>query len=224
VRLSVGIEDVRDIIADLENALQVATGKKVAAQVAGAGVPNALQAAREGNLTLLDGAPFRLDSGLTLQPVSIRYAVYGELNEQRDNAVLVCHALPGSARVSDWWPEMFCNTGLDTEGTISGIFDLSRDCVICTNILGSCYGSTGPASVDAATGKPFGPDFPLVTIRDTVRAQVHVLDALGIERLRTVIGASIGGMQALQWAVDYPGAWSMASLLAVRRCPQWVLL
>lgn len=101
MRLSVGIEDVRDIIADLENALQVATGKKVAAQVAGAGVANALQPAREGNLTLLDGAPFRLDSGLTLQPVSIRYAVYGELNEQRDNAVLVCHALPGSARVSD---------------------------------------------------------------------------------------------------------------------------
>lgn len=165
---------------------------------------NAPQPAREGDLTLLDGAPFRLDSGLTLQPVSIRYAVYGELNEQRDNAVLVCHALSGSARVSDWWPEMFCNTGLDPEGTRSGIFDLSRDCVICTNILGSCYGSTGPASVDAATGKPFGPDFPLVTIRDIVRAQVHVLDALGIERLRTVIGASIGGMQALQWAVDYP--------------------
>lgn len=153
----------------------------------------ALQPTREGDLTFSQGALFRLDGGGTLQPVSIRYAVYGELNVRRDNAVLVCHALSGSARVADWWPEMF-----------GSVFDRSRDCVVGTNILGSCYGSTGPTSANPATGKPFGPDFPLVTIRDIVRAQAHVLHELGVNRLRTVIGASIGGMQALQWAVDYP--------------------
>ncbi len=152
-----------------------------------------LQPTREGDLTFSEGSPFRLDGGGALQPVSIRYAVYGEPNERRDNAVLVCHALSGSARVGDWWPEMF-----------GPVFDPERDCVIGTNILGSCYGSTGPTSVNPATGKPFGPDFPLVTIRDIVRAQAHVLSDLGIERLRMIIGASIGGMQALQWAVDYP--------------------
>jgi homoserine O-acetyltransferase len=152
-----------------------------------------LQPTREGDLTFAYGAPFRLEAGGSLQPVSVRYAVYGELNDRRDNAVLICHALSGSARAADWWPEMF-----------GSVFDLSRDCVICTNILGSCYGSTGPASINPATGKPFGPDFPLVTIRDIVRAQAHVLEELGVKRLRNVIGASIGGMQALQWAVDYP--------------------
>jgi homoserine O-acetyltransferase/O-succinyltransferase len=105
----------------------------------------------------------------------------------------VCHALSGSARMADWWPEMF--------GTV---FDTTRDCVICTNILGSCYGSSGPTSINPATGKAFGPDFPIVTIRDIVRAQAHVLDELGVKRLRIVIGASIGGMQALQWAVESP--------------------
>jgi homoserine O-acetyltransferase/O-succinyltransferase len=152
-----------------------------------------LQPTREGDLTFAFGEPFRLEAGGALQPVSIRYAVYGGLNERRDNAVLVCHALSGSARVADWWPEMF--------GTV---FDLRRDCVIGTNILGSCYGSTGPASINPNTGKPFGPDFQLVAIRDMVRAQAHVLEELGVKRLHIVIGASIGGMQALQWAVDYP--------------------
>ncbi len=152
-----------------------------------------LQPTREGDLTFAYRAPFRLEAGGSLQPVSIRYAVYGELNERRDNAVLICHALSGSARAADWWPEMF-----------GRVFDLSRDCVICTNILGSCYGSSGPTSINPATGKPFGPDFPIVTIRDIVRAQAHVLDELGVKRVRIVIGASIGGMQALQWAVDFP--------------------
>jgi len=169
-----------------------------------------LQPTREGDLTFAFGAPFRLEAGGSLQPVSVRYAVYGELNERRDNAVLVCHALSGSARVADWWPEMFSNTPSRASAARDGdpggsVFDLSRDCVICTNILGSCYGSSGPACVNPATGNRFGPDFPLITIRDIVRAQAHVLQELGVKRLRIVIGASIGGMQALQWAVDYPG-------------------
>ncbi len=153
----------------------------------------ALQPTREGDVILAQDAPFRLEAGGSLQPVTIRYAVYGELNETRDNAVLICHALSGSARAADWWPEMF-----------GSVFDPSRDCVICTNILGSCYGSTGPSSVNPATGQAYGPDFPLVTVRDIVRAQAEVVDQLGVQRLRIVIGASIGGMQALQWAVDYP--------------------
>ena len=169
----------------------------------------ALHPTREGDLTFAYGAPFRLEAGGSLQPVSIRYAVYGELNDRRDNAVLICHALSGSARAADWWPEMFANTPSRASAARDGdpggsVFDLSRDCVICTNILGSCYGSTGPASTNPATGKPFGPDFPVVTIRDMVRAQAHVLEELGVKRLRIVIGASIGGMQALQWAVDFP--------------------
>jgi homoserine O-acetyltransferase len=172
-------------------------------------VTDALEPTREGDFTFSHDAPFRLDAGGALQPVSIRYAVYGELNQQRDNAVLVCHALSGSARVADWWPEMFSDPSVtdasgDGNSRSSGVFDLARDGVICTNILGSCYGSSGPTSINPATGKPFAPDFPLVTIRDMVRAQAHVLDELGVKRLRTVIGASIGGMQALQWAVDYP--------------------
>ena len=167
-----------------------------------------LEPTREGDLAFALSTPFRLEAGGELQPVSIRYAVYGELNERRDNAVLVCHALSGSARVADWWPEMFSKPSSDkpaSEDKNNGsVFDLSRDCVICTNILGSCYGSSGPTSLNPATGKPFGPDFPLVTIRDVVRAQAHVLDELGVKQLHIVIGASIGGMQALQWAVDYP--------------------
>ncbi len=152
-----------------------------------------LQPTREGDVIIARDAPFRLETGGSLQPISIRYAIYGELNEARDNAVLICHALSGSARAADWWPEMF-----------DSVFDLRRDCLICTNILGSCYGSTGPTSINAATGQPYGPDFPVVTIRDIVRAQAEALDQLGVKRLRVVIGASIGGMQALQWAVDYP--------------------
>jgi homoserine O-acetyltransferase len=167
-----------------------------------------LQPTREGDITFANEAPFQLEAGGALQPVSIRYAVYGELNAQRDNAVLVCHALSGSARAADWWPEMFsapshANLARDVDPGGS-VFDLSRDCVICTNILGSCYGSTGPTSINPATGRPYGPHFPLVSVRDIVRTQAQVLDELGVQHLRTAIGASIGGMQALQWAVDYP--------------------
>jgi homoserine O-acetyltransferase len=140
----------------------------------------------------LDGA-FHLEAGGELRSPEIHYALYGELNKRRDNAILVCHALSGSARVPDWWPELF-----------PGVFDTSRFCVIGANLIGSCYGSTGPSSLNPVTGVTYGPDFPLVSIRDMVRAQALVLDRLGIERLHTVVGGSIGGMQALQWAVDFP--------------------
>jgi len=149
----------------------------------------------EGDFVLAGDEPFALESGASLQPVSLHYAIYGELNERRDNAILVCHALSGSARVGDWWPQLFGE---------HGIFDLGRDSVICANIIGSCYGSTGPQTIDPVTGKPFGASFPLVTVRDWVGSQALLLDYLGIEKLRAVIGGSIGGMQAIQWAIDRP--------------------
>src|SRR5512142_1255314 len=156
----------------------------------------ALQPTSEGAFTFAVDVPFRLDGGGQLQPVTLHYALYGALNPRRDNVVLVCHALSGSARVADWWPEMFGP---------GKAFDVSRDCIVGINVIGSCYGSTGPGSTDPRTGQPFGPDFPVVTIADMVRAQAALLDHLGVERVRVVVGGSIGGMQALQWAVDFPG-------------------
>jgi homoserine O-acetyltransferase len=149
----------------------------------------------EGDFAFAADTPFPLDSGAALQPVTLHYALYGELSPRRDNVVLVCHALSGSARIADWWADMF---------KPDGAFDTSRYCFLCSNILGSCYGSTGPTTFDPQTGLPYGPDFPLVTVADMVRAQARLLDHLGIPQIRVVIGGSIGGMQALQWAIDYP--------------------
>ena len=151
-----------------------------------------LEPTLEGEFTFSTDEPFRLDSGGALQPVTLHYAVYGKLQGE---AILACHALSGSARVADWWEGMF-GPGRP--------FDSGRECVIGINVPGSCYGSTGPTSTNPLTGKPYGPDFPLVTIRDMVRAQAQLLRHLGVERLSMVIGGSIGGMQALQWAVDFP--------------------
>jgi homoserine O-acetyltransferase len=150
-----------------------------------------------------------LECGRTLVRPTLHYAVYGRLNAGRENAVLVCHALSGSALVGGWWPELF------GDGTNAGIVDLERDCVICVNLLGSCYGSTGPGSVDPDTGRVYGPEFPLVSIRDNMRAQALLLDSLGIERLKVAIGGSIGGMQALEWAILFPGRVVRAVVIAV---------
>ncbi|MEK7832696.1 MAG: homoserine O-acetyltransferase [Acidobacteriota bacterium] len=158
-----------------------------------------IQPTYEGDFIFATNQPFQLFSGELLQPVTLRYAVYGKLNERRDNAILVCHALSGSARAADWWAQLF----LSPENP-EGVFDLERNFVICSNLIGSCYGSTGPMTINPATGRQFGADFPLVTVRDWVRAQSLLLDHLRIEKLRAVIGASIGGMQAIQWAIDFP--------------------
>jgi homoserine O-acetyltransferase len=138
-----------------------------------------------------------LESGEILVNPTLHYAVYGKLNPARSNAVLVCHALSGSARVGDWWPQLFLPGD-------QGLLDLERDCVIGINIFGSCYGSTGPSSIDPSTGKPYGPSFPLINVRDLVNAQARLLDHLGIDRLKLAIGASIGGMQVLEWAILFP--------------------
>lgn len=143
---------------------------------------------------VLDG-DFALECGCTLACPTLHYAVYGKLNRARDNAVLVCHALSGSALVGSWWPEVFAP---------GAVLSLEHDFVICINMLGSCYGSTGPGSVNPATGEPYGPDFPLISIRDNVRAQAKLLDSLGVRKLRLVMGGSIGGMQALEWSILFP--------------------
>lgn len=137
-----------------------------------------------------------LESGEKLVRPTLHYAVYGKLNEARDNAVLVCHALTGNAEVAQWWPQLFRKPG--------ALLDLDRDCVIGINIFGSCYGSTGPGSIDPETGQPYGPTFPLINVRDIVRAQARLIESLGIRKLKLVIGASIGGMQVLEWAVLFP--------------------
>lgn len=153
--------------------------------------------------TFAQEQPFVLESGATLSPVTIAYETYGTLNAERSNAILVCHALSGSAHAA----------GLDAQGREGWwddcigpgkAFDTDRFFVICSNVLGSCYGSTGPSSVNPATGKPFGLRFPVVTIGDIVRSQVALIDHLGIARLLCAVGGSMGGMQALEWAVRYP--------------------
>jgi homoserine O-acetyltransferase len=158
-------------------------------QVKGAGT-KLLEPTYEGDFVLDEH--LLLECGRTLAGVTLHYAVYGRLNAARDNAVLVCHALSGSALVGSWWPEIFAP---------GAVLSLEHDFVICINMLGSCYGSTGPGSVDPETGETYGPDFPLVSIRDNVRAQARLLDSMGIRRLRLVLGGSIGAMQALDWAI-----------------------
>jgi homoserine O-acetyltransferase len=141
------------------------------------------------------GEAFSLEAGGVLESPTLRYAIYGEPNAAADNVIFVAHALSGSARVADWWPRLF------SEG---GLFQAGANCVIGINIPGSCYGSTGPASIDPLTGRPYGPNFPLVTVGDMVTLQARLLTKLKIQRLKLVIGASIGGMQALEMAVRFP--------------------
>lgn len=150
-----------------------------------------------------------LDCGRTLANPTLHYAVYGRLDAARSNAVLVCHALSGSALVGSWWPELFAPEIEER------LVDTRRDCIVCVNLLGSCYGSTGPASVNPETGRVYGPEFPLISIRDNVRAQAKLLDSLGIERLRLTIGGSVGGMQALQWAIEFPTRVERAVVIGV---------
>jgi homoserine O-acetyltransferase len=172
---------------------EVRNGAKAARDVASPARAASIEPTYEGDFALEQ--QLALESGRTLMRPVLHYALYGRLNAARDNAVLVCHALSGSARVGSWWPEVFAP---------GAVLSLDHDFVICINLLGSCYGSTGPGSVNPETGLVYGPDFPLVSIRDNVRAQAQLLDSLGIRRLRLVIGGSIGGMQALEWAVHDP--------------------
>ena len=154
-----------------------------------------------------------LDSGATLAPVEVAYETYGHLNEQRSNAILIAHAFSGDAHAAGvsreggqtgWWDNMI--------GPGKG-FDTNKYFVICSNVLGGCRGTTGPASLNPANGEPYGGNFPGITVADMVRLQKYLIDHLGIERLLAVAGGSMGGMQALQWAVSYPG--SAAAVLPI---------
>lgn len=155
--------------------------------------------------TFAQEKPFMLESGATLGPVTLAYQTYGQLNADRSNAVLICHALSGGAHAAGYRSLEDKKTGWWDSAIGPGkAFDTDRFFVICSNIIGSCYGSTGPASLYPPTGKPYGLAFPVVTIGDMVRAQVQLMDHLGIERLLCVVGGSMGGMQALEWAAHHP--------------------
>jgi homoserine O-acetyltransferase len=149
--------------------------------------------------------PLELECGKTLAPIDVAYETYGQLDQTGDNVILICHALSGNAHVAGynspkdrkpgWWEAMV--------GPDKGI-DTNRYFVICSNLLGGCSGTTGPSSINPATNKPYGLDFPIITIADMVKVQKLLLDKLGIKKLLAVIGGSIGGMQVLQWMIDYP--------------------
>ena len=146
----------------------------------------------------------QLKSGRTLGPVTLAYETYGTLNAGKTNAILVCHALSGDAHAAGfhegdtaagWWDDMIGpGKALDTNLYF----------VVCSNVIGGCKGSTGPSSINPETGKHYALDFPVITIEDMVDAQKHLVDFFGIEKLLCVIGGSMGGMQALQWASKYP--------------------
>ncbi len=148
--------------------------------------------------------PLRLDCGTELGDFTVAYQTYGELNDEKSNAVLVCHALTGDQFVGDthpitkkpgWW-EVIVGPGK--------IIDTDRYYVICPNVIGGCMGTIGPKEINPATGQPWGLDFPVITIADMVRVQAMLLDHLGIDSLFAAIGGSMGGMQVLEWVASYP--------------------
>lgn len=173
---------------------------------------------------------FQLESGVVLPETRLAYQTWGELNERRDNVVVVFHSLTGDADVTKWWSGLF--------GPGRAV-DPDRHFVICANLLGSCYGSTGPNSINPQTGKAWQADFPDVTVRDNVRAQQQLCTHLGVKRIDMVIGGSLGGMLALQWAAWDPTirrvvavatsaahsawciAWSESQRQAIYADPDW---
>ena len=156
-------------------------------------------------LTFAQDEPFRLESGATLGPVTVAYETYGRLNADGTNAILIVHALSGSAHAAGYHSPDDAKPGWWDDCIGPGkAFDTDRFYVICSNVLGSCYGSTGPSSINPKTGKPYGLRFPVVTVGDMVRAQMALIDHLGIDQLLCVAGGSMGGMQVLEWAARYP--------------------
>lgn len=158
------------------------------------------------HFTFAEGADkFQLQNGRTLGPITISYETYGELSAKKDNAILILHALSGDAHAAGkhkhddkkvgWW---------DTMIGPGKAFDTNKYFVICSNFLGSCKGTTGPISINPETGKPYGTEFPLITVKDMVNCQKVLIDHLGIKKLLCACGGSMGGMQALEWGVAYP--------------------
>jgi homoserine O-acetyltransferase len=168
---------------------------------------NSVGIAQAGTIRVIEpDNPLELECGKKLAPIDVAYETYGRLNDAGDNVILICHALSGNAHVSSmnspddkkpgWWDVMV--------GPGKGI-DTDKYFVICSNFLGGCSGTTGPSSVNPASGRPYGLEFPIITIADMVNVQKLLLDKLGIKGLLAVIGGSIGGMQVLQWSIAYPG-------------------
>src|SRR5690606_30918876 len=166
--------------------------------------PRVIEAQQPSSKVMHFDEPLMLDCGQTLAPFDQAYQTYGELNADKSNAILVCHALTGDQHVANrhpvtgkpgWWETMVGpGKPIDTE----------RYFVICANVLGGCMGSTGPASTNPKTNRAWGLDFPIVTIKDMVHAQNMLIEHLGIDQLFCVIGGSMGGMQVLEWAASYP--------------------
>jgi homoserine O-acetyltransferase len=165
-----------------------------------------------------------LESGEKLGPVTLAYETYGTLNADKSNAILVLHALTGNAHVAGyhqgdnnpgWWDNMIGH---------GKAFDIDKYFLICSNVIGGCHGSTGPASINPKTQKPYGLDFPLVTVKDMVVAQHHLVKNFGIKKLLCVAGGSMGGMQVLQWSVSFPEMVSTAISIATtaRHSPQQI--
>ena len=177
------------------------------------------------SLTLEEGIP--LDAGSRLKPITVAYETYGELNETADNVILIEHALTASAhaagrhhagdRAPGWWDVMIGS---------GRAFDTSKYFVVCTNLLGSCYGTTGPSSTNPATAKPYGLTFPRITVGDMVNVQQQALARLGVRRLRAVVGGSMGGMQAIEWALRHPDLVESIILVATagRATPQSIAI
>mgnify|MGYP000919434551 CR=1 FL=1 len=159
--------------------------------------------------------PFTTETGATIPSLEIAYNTWGKLNEQHDNVIWICHALTANSDVGSWWP------GMVGEGLL---FDPERYLIVCANVLGSCYGTTGPSSVNPETGKQWLNTFPLITVRDLVTVHEILRHHLSIESIHTIIGASIGGYQALEYSIMFPGLIKRLVLLAsgARQTP-WAL-
>jgi len=173
----------------------------------------------QGRAAYFDGPnPLVLDSGKKLDRFSVCYTTYGQLNKDKSNAILICHALTGDQFVAEphpitgksgWWSNLIGPNLL---------IDTNRYFVICSNVLGGCMGTTGPAENNPGTGKPWGMTFPMITIRDMVRAQALLMDHLGIDQLLCVVGGSMGGMQVLEWASVFPER--VFSAIAIATAPR----
>ena len=148
--------------------------------------------------------PFSLESGGELPGIEIGYHTYGKLNSKRDNCVWVCHALTANSDVADWWPHTVVP---------EGFLDPNKYFIVCANIIGSCYGSTGPMSINKETGEPWYGDFPRLTIRDMVKAHILLANHLNLKKIYSLIGSSVGGFQAIEWAITEP--WRFDSMVLI---------
>lgn len=163
-------------------------------------------AAMVSGQTIVEIPEYELECKEVLREFPVAYKTWGRLNKTRDNVLLICHALTGSSDVKDWWGPLL-GTGLT--------FDPSRFFIVCINFLGSPYGSCSPATIDKATGKPYGPQFPLVTVKDDIGVQKLILDSLGVKSIACVIGGSMGGMAALEYSSTYNDTGYVRSVIAL---------